>query len=44
VVMGKYCTLQQQQQVKSKEQKADYQKAYDYLIEEGRDLELIYQD
>jgi hypothetical protein len=43
VVMSKYCAWQQQQ-VESEEQKADYQKSCDYLIKEGIDLELIYQD
>jgi hypothetical protein len=43
VVMGKYCAWQQEQ-VESEEQKADYQKACDYLIDEAMDLELIYQD
>lgn len=39
----KYYTWQQGQ-VKRADQKADYQKAYDYLINKGIDLELIYQD
>lgn len=43
VVIGEYCTWQQKQ-VASKEQKEDYQRAFDYLLDEGLDLELIYQD
>lgn len=42
-VVEKYCAWQQGQ-VKRADQKADYQKACDYLIDKGMDLELIYQD
>lgn len=38
------CCAWQQKQVKRDDQKADYQKACDYLIDKGMDLELIYQD
>lgn len=34
----------QEEQGKGEEQKAHYRKAFNYLIEEGIDIELIYQD
>jgi hypothetical protein len=39
----KYCAWQQGQ-VMRVDHKADYQKACNYLIDKGMDLELIYQD
>lgn len=42
-VVGEYCTWQQEQ-VEDEEQKADFQRARDYLIKEGIDLELICGD
>jgi len=42
-IVEEYCAWQQKQ-VKREDQKEDYQKACDFLIEHGMDLEEIYQD
>jgi hypothetical protein len=43
VVMGEYFAWQEEQ-VQGEDQKADYRRAFDYLINEGLDLELISHD
>jgi hypothetical protein len=42
-IVEEYCAWQQKQ-VKREDQKADYKKACDYLIDNAMDLELIYRD